>query len=90
MQLKMIKNDNVIYVCRNKTEIESYSLAEAIDFKKLMAFLIKNELSEKIELLVELENPNDQENALISLIRSIVDKYNSGVDELKAFEENNQ
>lgn len=90
MQLKMIKNDNVIYLCRNETEIESYSLAEAIDFKKLMAFLIKNELSEKIELLVELENPNDQENALISLIRSIVDKYNSGVDELKAFEENNQ
>lgn len=85
MQLKMIKKDNFICLFCDETEIESYSLTEAIDFKKLMAFLIKNELSEKIDLLVELKTPNDQENTLISLIRSIVDKYNSGVDELELF-----
>lgn len=87
MQLKMIKKDNVIYLYCGETEIEGYSLTEAIDFRKLMAFLIKNELSEKIDLLVEFENPDNQENTLISLIRSIVDKYNGGVDELKDFKE---
>lgn len=89
MQLKMTKQDSIISLYCDETKIESYSLTEAIDFKKLMEFLIGNELSEKIELQVDFENPDEQENTLISLIRSIFEKYNDGVDELKSFIENN-
>lgn len=92
MILKTIEdaNNKIKLVKENNEEVESYAFTEAIDFSKLMAFLISIELEEKINFNNEIFEPNEQAKTLISVIEEIVHQYNDGVDELSDFKKSQQ
>ena len=92
MILKTIEdaNNKVLLVKDNNEVVESYAFAEAIDFSKLMKFLISKELEEKITFKNEISESNEQTRTLISIIEEIVHQYNDGVDELTDFKKSQQ
>lgn len=89
MDIKIIKNNNIIELKNNDNVIESYNLTNSIDFNKLMSFLIKDELNNKINLINENLNLSDQEKSLCKLIKTIIDNYNNKVDDFIEFSRGN-
>jgi hypothetical protein len=74
--MKIIRKDNNIELNHDGNTIETYKLDEAIDFKLLVEFLLKDELSTSYTLEDFVDNPTNAEKDLISLVKDIIDKYN--------------
>lgn len=82
MELKLIKNDEK-YILTNMTDgsvIEEYLLTNTIDFSRLMNFLFKDELNNKMVLLKCDFEPSIEEKSLITLLENVINKYNSNID----------
>ncbi len=85
MTLTMIKKDDKVFIKNGDEPIEDYSLSESIDFSGLMSFLLKTDLSEKIDFDVSNFKPDQQDLPLLTLLNSIKDNYNKKVDEYESF-----
>ena len=86
MKIKIVKNENGSFSLNREdaSEIENYSFETTIDFHLLMSELIKNELSEKVELASEINKNelDEQEKKLTILIEEIIRLYNEKCDAL--------
>ena len=85
MVLKKIADKIVLSV--NEKEIESYKFDEEINFSKFFEYLLSLNMSNKIELINEIEGLNESEENLVKIINSVVDDYNKKVEELSEFKE---
>lgn len=84
MEIKRMNNNISLY--NENLLIEEYKLTEAIDFRSLMNFLIKDELSNKYKLICDEDlNLNEEEHGLISIIKTIIEEYNMKIDEFDSF-----
>ena len=87
--MEIIKEEERIII-KSDSEIESYDFNSEINFKKLIDYLLKKNLSEKIDLECHVNEPTEAEDNLIKLIQKIVDDYNSKVNDLEAFVNDNK
>lgn len=83
--MEVIKIEDNISLTEGNEVIETYSLAEEINFKKLIEYLLGLNLSKKIDFINEIENITDDEENLINLIYKIITSYNERVDNLNEF-----
>lgn len=83
--MEIIKKKNIIQLYFKKEIIEEYSFKLDIDFKKLIEFLLKDNLNTNFNLKNNLKDMNTEEENLVNLINSIIDDYNIKVDEYKIF-----
>ena len=83
--MKMIRKDNTIELSHDVNLIETYKLDEAIDFKLLVEFLLKDEFSTSYTLEDFIDSPTNAEKDLISLVKDIIDKYNLKKSEFDKF-----
>lgn len=83
--MEVIKIEDNISLTEGNEVIETYSLAEEINFKKLVEYLLGLNLSKKIDFINEIENITDDEENLINLIYKIITSYNERVDKLNEF-----
>lgn len=83
--MEVIKIEGNISLTEGDEVIETYSLAEEINFKKLVEYLLGLNLSKKIYFINEVENINDDEENLVNLIYKIITSYNERVDNLNEF-----
>lgn len=83
MQIK--RNDEMIQLLDDNNVIESYSFEEVINFKALSEYLLKKNLSEKVELDIKIDYPKTDESNLISIIERIIESYNERVAEFNKF-----
>lgn len=83
--MEIIKKKNIIQLYFKNEIIEEYSFKLDIDFKKLIEFLLKDNLNTNFNLKNNLKDMNTEEENLVNLINSIIDDYNIKVDEYKIF-----
>ena len=88
--MELIKNEKIIYLNDENTLIEKYDLNEEINFKCLVDYLLKKNLSSEVMLEDKVEEKTDSEENLIKLINSIINDYNDKVDELEKFKKENK
>lgn len=74
--MKIVKNANLIELSYKDILVEVYKMDEAIDFKLLVEFLLKDEFTTNFVLEDLVDSPANAEIDLISLIKDIVEKYN--------------
>ena len=85
-KITITKNNNSIVLMDSSNAIETYSTTEAVDFSGLMKYLLKLELSEKVDLIIDKSVEYSEDDASITtLINKITDAYNSKVDEFLIF-----
>jgi hypothetical protein len=70
---------------KEQSLIESYDFNSEINFKKLMEFLLSKNLSEKVSVNDNVNDPSEVESNLIEIIKKIINDYNDKVDELEKF-----
>lgn len=83
--MEVIRIEGNIYLKDKDRVIESYSLTEEINFSKLVEYLLGMNLSNRVELVNNLEDLSEDEGNLINLIDRIIIAYNERVDNLKEF-----
>ena len=83
--MQLIKKENSIFLMDNNNEIEEYNFDTEINFSKYIEFLLSKNLSEQVEIENSIENPTEAEENLIKIINSIKNDYNSKVEELKKY-----
>lgn len=86
--MEIVRNEDKI-VIRDDKEIESYDFNSEINFNKLINYLLKNNLSKKINLDNNIKDPTEAEDNLIKLIQKIINDYNTKVEELDKFKNDN-
>lgn len=85
-----IFRDKDTIVLKEQDIIERYSLNSEINFKELINYLLKFNLSQKFKLDNKIDDINDAEKNLVKLIESIINDYNEKVDELIKFKNDNK
>lgn len=86
--MEIVRNEDKI-VIRDDKEIESYDFNSEINFNKLINYLLKNNLSKRINLDNNIKDPSEAEDNLIKLIQKIINDYNTKVEELDKFKKDN-
>ena len=86
--MEIIK-ENELIILKEDDIIEKYDLNEEINFKGLINFLLKKNLSSKVHLDDKITKKTDIEENLIKLIYSIINDYNDKVVELDKFKTEN-
>lgn len=85
-----IFRDKDAIVLKEQDIIEKYSLNSEINFKGLINYLLKFNLSKKFKLDNKINDMTDTEKNLVKLIESIINDYNEKVDELIKFKNDNK
>lgn len=89
MKLIKIKTNSeikdLILYDENDCVIEKYNFKENINFEKLITFLLKQNMTEEIQLENSLSEPSDPEKQLINLINEVLIEYNKKVEELNNY-----
>lgn len=89
MKLIKIKTNSeikdLILYDENDCVIEKYNFKENINFEKLITFLLKQNMTEEIQLENNLSEPSDPEKQLINLINEVLTEYNKKVEELNNY-----
>lgn len=89
MKLIKIKTNSeikdLILYDENDCVIEKYNFKENINFEKLITFLLKQNMTEEIQLGNNLSEPSDLEKQLINLINEVLTEYNKKVEELNNY-----
>lgn len=89
MKLIKIKTNSeikdLILYDENDCAIEKYKFKENINFEKLITFLLKQNMTEEIQLENNLSEPSDLEKQLINLINEVLTEYNKKVEELNNY-----
>ncbi len=83
--METIRNNDAIELIHDGKKIETYKLDEAIDFKALVEFLLKDELSTNFSFKDSVANPTIAEKEMISLLKEIIDKYNAKKSNFEQF-----
>ena len=83
--MKIIKEkDNIIQKKENDV-IEIYNFEQEINFEGFINYLLNLNLSEKIDIKNEVEEPTETQQNLIKLLENIKDDYNKKVEEFDLF-----
>lgn len=86
MKLIKIKTNSeikdLILYDENDCVIEKYNFKENINFEKLITFLLKQNMTEEIQLENSLSEPSNPEKQLINLFNEVLTEYNKKVEEL--------
>lgn len=94
MKLIKIKTNSeikdLILYDENDCVIEKYNFKENINFEKLITFLLKQNMTEEIQLENNLSEPSDSEKQLINLITEVLTEYNKKVEELNNYKASNK
>lgn len=94
MKLIKIKTNSeikdLILYDENDCVIEKYNFKENINFEKLITFLLKQNMTEEIQLENNLSEPSDPEKQLINLINEVLTEYNKKVEELNNYKASNK
>lgn len=86
--MEIIK-ENELIILKEEEIIEKYDLNEEINFKGLINFLLKKNLSSKVHIEDKITKKTDIEENLIKLIYSIINDYNDKVADLDKFKTEN-
>lgn len=94
MKLIKIKTNSeikdLILYDENDCVIEKYNFKENINFEKLITFLLKQNMTEGIQLENSLSEPSNPEKQLINLFNEVLTEYNKKVEELDNYKASNK
>lgn len=94
MKLIKIKTNSeikdLILYDENDCVIEKYNFKENINFEKLITFLLKQNMTEEIQLENSLSEPSNPEKQLINLFNEELTEYNKKVEELDNYKASNK
>lgn len=83
--MEIVKNNNVLKLKEDDITIEEYDFSNEINFSKLMEYLLKKNLKEKIQFEPNLEDFEEVDINLICIIKDVISDYNDKVDEFNKF-----
>jgi len=83
--MKIIKEKDNIILKKENDVIEIYNFEQEINFEGFINYLLNLNLSEKIDIKNEVEDPTETQQNLIKLIKNIKDDYNKKVEEFDLF-----
>lgn len=83
--MEIVKNNNVLKLKEDDITIEEYDFSNEINFSKLMEYLLKKNLKEKIQFDPNLEDFEEVDINLICIIKDVISDYNDKVDEFNKF-----
>ena len=83
--MKIIKEKENLVLKKENEVIEIYNFGQVINFKGFINYLLKLNLSEKIDLKNEVEDTTEAQQNLIRLLENIKDDYNKKVEEFDLF-----
>ncbi len=83
--MEIVKNSNVLILKEDDITIEEYDFSNEINFSKLMEYLLKKNLKEKIQFDPNLEDFEEVDINLIGIIKNVISNYNDKVDEFNKF-----
>lgn len=87
--MEIIKEQDNIKLYHDKNLIETYNFSKDIDFKELVKFLLNENLKSKYTINKEFDDKTPEEG-LVSLIKDILNDYNTKVDEYNCFVKSQQ
>lgn len=94
MKLIKIKTNSeikdLILYDENDCVIEKYNFKENINFEKLITFLLKQNMTEEIQLENSLSEPSNPEKQLINLFNEVLTEYNKKFEELDNYKASNK
>lgn len=94
MKLIKIKTNSeikdLILYDENDCVIEKYNFKENINFEKLITFLLKQNMTEEIQLENSLSETSNPEKQLINLFNEVLTEYNKKVEELDNYKASNK
>lgn len=85
--MTLVRENGKVILKNTDQTIEEYSFKENIDLKELIEFLLNANLSSKFELEDKLNEKSNEEENLVSFIKSLINDYNDKVDEYNKFVE---
>lgn len=88
--MEIIKEQDNIKLYHDKNLIETYNFSKDIDFKELVKFLLNENLKSKYTINKEFDVKTPEEEGLVSLIKDILNDYNTKVDEYNCFVKSQQ
>ena len=83
--MKIIKEKDNIILKKENDVIEIYNFEQEINFEGFINYLLNLNLSEKIDIKNEVEDPTENQQNLIKLLENIKDDYNKKVEEFDLF-----
>lgn len=83
--MEIVKNNNVLKLKEDAITIEEYDFSNEINFSKLMEYLLKKNLKEKIQFDPNLEDFEEVDINLICIIKDVISDYNDKADEFNKF-----
>ena len=83
--MKIIKEKENLVLKKENEVIEIYNFGQEINFKGFINYLLKLNLSKKIDLKNEVEDATEAQQNLIRLLENIKDDYNKKVEEFDLF-----
>lgn len=83
--MEIIKEQDDINLYNDKILIETYNFSKDIDFKELVKFLLNENLKSKYTIDKEFDDKTPEEEGLATLIKDILNDYNTKVDEYNNF-----
>ena len=83
--MKIIKEKDNIILKKENDVIEIYNFEQEINFEGFINYLLNLNLSEKIDIKNEVEDPTETQQNLIKLLENIKDDYNKKVEEFDLF-----
>lgn len=83
--MEIIKEQDDINLYNDKNLIETYNFSKDIDFKELVKFLLNENLKSKYTIDKEFDDKTPEEEGLVTLIKDILNDYNTKVDEYNNF-----
>lgn len=83
--MEIIKEQDNINLYNDKNLIETYNFSKDIDFKELVKFLLNENLKCKYTIDKEFDDKTPEEEGLVSLVKDILNDYNTRVDEYNGF-----
>lgn len=83
--MEIVRENKKIVLKHNLQIVEEYNFKENIDLKKLIELLLKDNLTNEFTLEDKLEAKTTEEENLVSVIKGLIEDYNSKVQEYKEF-----
>lgn len=83
--MEIVRENGKIVLKHNLQIVEEYNFKENIDLKKFIEFLLKDNLTNEFTFKDKLEEKTTEEENLVSVIKGLIDDYNSKVQEFQAF-----
>lgn len=83
--MEIVRENGKIILKNNAEVVEEYSFKDNIDLKKLVELLLNDNLTRKFVLEDKLDGKTAEEENLVSVIKDLIDDYNSKVVEYEEF-----